>query len=153
MVATHSLRHLPRRAPRSRGVSRPLLIVGANGQLGRELAAEASEQGIATIAVGREELDVTQEEAVQVYVRDARPRAIVNCAAYTAVDQAESDTEAAHAINALGPEHLARACAGLDVPLLHVSTDYVFDGTKHSAYIEEDPVAPLGTYGRTKEEG
>jgi dTDP-4-dehydrorhamnose reductase len=69
------------------------------------------------------------------------------------VDKAETDTEAAHAINALGPEHLAHAAAELDIPLLHVSTDYVFDGTKTGAYTPDDPVAPLGAYGRTKEEG
>jgi dTDP-4-dehydrorhamnose reductase len=134
-------------------VSRPLLIVGARGQLGRELAAEASRRGIAAIAVGRDELDITQAEAVRRFVRGAVPRAIINGAAYTAVDRAEDDIEAAHAVNALGPEHLARAAAEHDIPLLHVSTDYVFDGTRNGAYTEDDPVAPLGAYGRTKEEG
>jgi dTDP-4-dehydrorhamnose reductase len=108
---------------------------------------------MSTIAVGREELDITQAEAVRRFVAEATPRAIINCAAYTAVDKAESDSDAAQAINAFGPEYLARVAAQHDIPLLHVSTDYVFDGTRNGAYTEDDPVAPLGAYGRTKEEG
>jgi dTDP-4-dehydrorhamnose reductase len=134
-------------------VSRPILITGANGQLGRELIAEASARGIRAVAAGRDDLDITQPEAVLAYVCEAAPRAIINCAAYTGVDKAESEIATAHAINALGPEHLSRAAAELDVPLLHVSTDYVFDGSKIGAYTENDGVAPLGVYGRTKEEG
>jgi dTDP-4-dehydrorhamnose reductase len=134
-------------------VSRPLLIVGAKGQLGRELCGETSRRALEILAVGRDELDITDADAVSRFVGDAAPRAIINAAAYTAVDKAESDGEAAHAINALGPEHLARAAAQLDIPLLHLSTDYVFDGTKHGAYRENDAVAPLGVYGTSKEEG
>jgi dTDP-4-dehydrorhamnose reductase len=134
-------------------VNRPILIIGAKGQLGRELVVEASRSGISTVAAGRDELDITQAGAVRQYVRDCAPRAIVNAAAYTAVDKAESDIDAAHAINALGPEHLGRAAAQYDTPFIHVSTDYVFDGTNSGAYTEDDPVAPLGVYGRTKEEG
>jgi dTDP-4-dehydrorhamnose reductase len=134
-------------------VSGPLLITGACGQLGRELTAEARRRRITTIAVGRDELDITKMDAVRQFLAEAAPRAVFNCAAYTAVDRAESDTETAYAINALGPEHLARAAAEHDIPLLHVSTDYVFDGTRRGAYTEDDAVAPLGAYGRTKEEG
>src|SRR5947209_17387679 len=85
-------------------------------------------------------------DAVRQFLAEAAPRAVFNCAAYTAVDRAESDTETAYAINALGPEHLARAAAEHDIPLLHVSTDYVFDGTRRGAYTEDDAVAPLGAY-------
>jgi dTDP-4-dehydrorhamnose reductase len=138
-------------------MSRPLLIVGAKGQLGRELSDEASRQNNgqsnAVVAVGHEQLDITQADAVRRLVGAAVPRAIINCAAYTAVDKAEGDSNAAHAINALGPEYLARAAAEHDIPLLHVSTDYVFDGAKSGAYTEDDPIAPLGVYGCTKEEG
>ncbi|HZY11909.1 MAG TPA: dTDP-4-dehydrorhamnose reductase [Beijerinckiaceae bacterium] len=134
-------------------MTRPLLIVGAKGQLGRELTEEAGRQNNAIVPVGREELDITQAAAVLRFVDEAAPRAIINCAAYTAVDKAESESDAAHAINALAPEYLARAAAKHDIPLLHVSTDYVFDGSKSGAYTEDDPVAPLGVYGRTKEEG
>ena len=130
-----------------------MLILGAKGQLGREVSGEARRQNKAFVALGREELDITHPEAVRRVVREAAPRAIINCAAYTAVDQAESDGVAAHVINALAPEFVARAAAEHDIPLLHVSTDYVFDGTKSGAYTEDDPVAPLGVYGRTKEEG
>jgi dTDP-4-dehydrorhamnose reductase len=132
---------------------RPLLIVGARGQLGRELVDVAGQRKLVIIAAGRDELDITQGEAVRRFVGEVAPRAIINAAAYTAVDRAESEPEAAHAINVLGPEHLAGVAAELDIPLLHVSTDYVFDGQKSGAYSEDDPVAPLGVYGRTKEEG
>ncbi|MBV8848045.1 MAG: dTDP-4-dehydrorhamnose reductase [Methylobacteriaceae bacterium] len=131
----------------------PILIVGAKGQLGHELSAEARRQSSPVVAVGRDDLDITCVEAVRRRVDETRPCAIVNCAAYTAVDKAESDSHAAHAINALGPEYLARAAAEHDIPLMHVSTDYVFDGTKSGAYTEHDRVAPLGVYGRSKEEG
>ncbi|HEX3179646.1 MAG TPA: dTDP-4-dehydrorhamnose reductase [Beijerinckiaceae bacterium] len=134
-------------------MSRPVLIVGARGQLGQELVRETRERAMPTIAAGRDDLDITREEAALAYVCEAAPRAIINCAAYTAVDKAESEAEAAHAINALAPGHLAQAAAELDIPLLHVSTDYVFDGTKSDAYTEDDPVAPLGAYGHSKEEG
>jgi dTDP-4-dehydrorhamnose reductase len=134
-------------------MSRALLIVGAKGQLGREIVRETSERGMSAIAVGREELDITQAETVWRFVGEAAPRAIINCAAYTAVDKAESDSDAAQAINAFGPEYLARAAADLDIPFLHVSTDYVFDGAKSGAYTEDEPVVPLGIYGRSKEEG
>jgi dTDP-4-dehydrorhamnose reductase len=134
-------------------VSRPLLIVGAQGQLGRELVTEAGRAGIPILAAGRDELDITHADDVRRFIRDTAPRAIINAAAYTAVDKAESEPDAAHAVNVFGPENLARATAEVDVPLLHVSTDYVFDGSKSGAYDEDDPVAPLGAYGRTKEEG
>ena len=134
-------------------MSRPLLIVGAQGQLGRELVTEAGRAGIPILAAGRDELDITHADDVRRFIRDTAPRAIINAAAYTAVDKAESEPDAAHAVNVLGPENLARAAAEVDVPLLHVSTDYVFDGSKSGAYDEDDPVAPLGAYGRTKEEG
>jgi len=134
-------------------VSPPLLIVGAKGQLGRELTEEASRTRVPLVAVGRAELEITHADDVRRFIRDAAPRAIINAAAYTSVDKAESEWDAAHAVNVLGPENLARAAAELDVPLLHVSTDYVFDGSKNGAYSEDDPIAPLGAYGRTKAEG
>ena len=134
-------------------MSPPLLIVGAKGQLGRELTEEASRTRVPLVAVGRAELEITHADDVRRFIRDAAPRAIINAAAYTSVDKAESEWDAAHAVNVLGPENLARAAAELDVPLLHVSTDYVFDGSKNGAYSEDDPIAPLGAYGRTKAEG
>ncbi|GAC1553182.1 MAG: dTDP-4-dehydrorhamnose reductase [Beijerinckiaceae bacterium] len=132
---------------------RPILIIGAKGQLGQELFAEAQRRDLAAIAIGREELDITRAEDVRRVVADSAPRLIVNAAAFTAVDKAESEPSAAQAANVLGPENLARAAAAANIPLLHVSTDYVFDGTKIGAYREEDPIAPLGVYGRTKAEG
>lgn len=134
-------------------MSRPLLIVGCRGQLGQELVAQARRRDLATIAVDRDVVDITRIEDVRRVVAQTHPRLIVNAAAFTAVDKAESEPEAAEAANVLGPENLARAAAAVDTALLHVSTDYVFDGTKIGAYVEDDPIAPLGVYGRTKAKG
>ncbi len=127
-----------------------VLITGANGQLGWELTRRAHKQGIAVTAVDRAVLDITDQAQVARVVAEAAPRIVINAAAYTAVDQAESDADAAHAVNRSGPAHLAKACAEHQIPLIHVSTDYVFDGTKDGVYSEEDSVAPLGVYGASK---
>jgi dTDP-4-dehydrorhamnose reductase len=102
------------------------------------------------------EIDITQPQAVRELIAAVKPRAVVNCAAYTNVDKAESDEEAAYRVNALGPKHLAQACGDLDIELVHISTDYVFSGDpiiENGAprqYIEEDVCAPATAYGRTK---
>lgn len=130
-----------------------LLITGAEGQLGHELARRATARGRAIEAVGRGGLDITDAAAVAAKIAASRPKLVINAAAYTAVDKAESDAETAWAVNRDGPAHLAATCADLGIPLVHVSTDYVFDGTKVGAYAEDDPVAPLGVYGASKEAG
>jgi dTDP-4-dehydrorhamnose reductase len=96
---------------------------------------------------------VTDPNQVSAIVAERRPQFVVNAAAYTAVDRAEREPEAAWRVNAAGPETIAAACAAHRVPMIHISTDYVFDGTKAQPYQEHDPVAPLGVYGRTKAEG
>jgi len=129
-----------------------LLVTGANGQVGHALAAMASAD-LEIVALGRARLDVTDADAVRRLVEAHAPDAVVNAAAYTAVDRAEGEPDLAFAVNRDGPAHLAGACAEAGIPLLHVSTDYVFDGAKEGPYTEDDPVAPLGVYGRSKWEG
>ncbi len=134
----------------------PVLVTGANGQLGqsfRWLAPEALVDGIKLIFTERAALDVADADAVARFLAANPVRAVVNAAAYTAVDRAESEPAAATRANALGPEVLAQACRARGIALLHVSTDYVFDGYKTEPYTELDPTHPLGVYGRTKLEG
>lgn len=130
-----------------------LLVTGGGGQLATELVRQAGIHQV--IALARTELDITDAAAVFKAVGKVAPDAVVNAAAYTAVDRAESEAEIAFATNRDGPAHLATACAAHGIPLLHVSTDYVFDGAKAGAYTEQDPPgpAPLGVYGQSKAEG
>lgn len=130
-----------------------LLVTGVQGQLGSELLLRGKRQGFAVVGLNRAELDIADEAAVARAVADAKPDLVVNAAAYTAVDLAETETERAFAINADGPRNLARACAAGGMPLIHVSTDYVFDGASSAGYREDDPVAPLNVYGASKEAG
>jgi dTDP-4-dehydrorhamnose reductase len=103
--------------------------------------------------IGRTEVDIADADAVARTVAEAQPAMVVNAAAYTKVDRAETEPDAAFRANATGPGMLAAACAAAGIPLLHISTDYVFDGTKPTAYVEDDPIAPLGVYGESKAEG
>ena len=125
-----------------------LLITGSKGQLGAELVRQAISHDV--IAVGYDQLDITDTAAVSSFARDIRPDAVINAAAYTAVDKAENESSVAFAVNHDGPENLAVACHSIGIPLIHVSTDYVFDGCKKAPYAETDPVAPLGVYGASK---
>jgi dTDP-4-dehydrorhamnose reductase len=130
-----------------------LAVFGAAGQLGRALARVAAAQGVSLAGFDRATVDVTNAEAVRTALAAARADAVINAAAYTAVDKAESEPERAFAVNRDGARTLAVEAARLNLPLIHVSTDYVFDGTKHGAYAEDDPIAPLGVYGKSKAEG
>jgi len=125
-----------------------LLVSGARGQLGRELVRLGG--GRELMAVSHEQLDITNADAVLRCCEAFRPDVVINAAAYTAVDRAETERAAAFAVNRDGVANLARACRRMGVPLIHVSTDYVFDGTKHGTYDEHDPVSPLGVYGASK---
>lgn len=126
-------------------------MTGANGQLGRQVVARASVRGIVVRGVGSRELDITDPESVNAQVEPGS--VVINCAAYTAVDAAETDKAAARAVNVTGPKNLARACVAAGADLLHVSTDYVFSGDADTPYETDAPTGPLTVYGRTKLEG
>ncbi len=130
----------------------PLLLLGKDGQVGWELQRALPLLG-PVVAVGRAECDLADPDAVRALVRRTAPRAIVNAAAYTAVDQAESDRAGAWRINAELPALLAGEAAALDAWLVHYSTDYVFDGSGEAPWRESDEPAPLGAYGRSKLDG
>jgi dTDP-4-dehydrorhamnose reductase len=129
-----------------------ILLTGKNGQLGFELRRALAPLG-EIIAVGSRECDLADADALRALVRRVAPDVIVNPAAYTAVDKAESDEATARAVNAVAPAILGEEGARLGALVLHYSTDYVFDGTKEGAYTEADPPAPRSVYGRTKLEG
>lgn len=128
-----------------------ILIIGANGQLGQDCRALFA-PGHEVLALDRPAIDITDLSSVRDAVRSFRPDAVLNCAAYTAVDKAETDEETCRAINADGPMEIALALAGTGAILVHISTDYVFDGTKPlgERYVEEDAPCPVSAYGRTK---
>ncbi|MGQ9426144.1 dTDP-4-dehydrorhamnose reductase [Gilvimarinus sp. F26214L] len=127
-----------------------ILLTGANGQVGWEVQRLAKEQGLPLVALGRDELDISDREAVAQRLAASSASIVINGAAYTAVDKAEQEPELAFAINGDGPGFLAEACAKLGIPLLHISTDYVFDGASSIPYREGDAVNPLNVYGRSK---
>ena len=130
-----------------------ILVFGGAGQLGRELVQLAAAGGIPLTALARAEADISDADAVARALRDHRATVVVNGAAYNAVDRAESERAAAALANAVGPAILAQACAAARVPLVHISTDYVFDGKKDGAYRETDPINPLSVYARSKADG
>lgn len=132
---------------------RPILVFGAGGQLGQEILARSASAQIDVRGATHEEADVANSLAVSRLIATVRPALVVNCAAYTAVDKAESEPDTARLANAVGAANVARATEAAGLPLIHVSTDYVFDGTKRGAYDERDPIAPINVYGQTKAEG
>lgn len=129
---------------------RSILVTGANGQLGRELARIACPDGYEVVALDRAALDLTDPVAIAEMVASRDWAAVINGAAYTAVDKAESDVVSAWQVNALAPAAFAQACAAAGIPLVQVSTDYVFAGDRQGAWEVTDPVAPLGVYGASK---
>ena len=130
-----------------------LLVFGGAGQVGRAFAEIAPPEGWSVTALGHAEADVTDPASVEEALKRYRPAAVVNAAAYTAVDKAESEPDVCMRINCDGAGILARAAAAANVPLLHISTDYVFDGSKDGPWTEYDPVHPLSAYGAAKEAG
>jgi dTDP-4-dehydrorhamnose reductase len=131
-------------------VTADILLTGAQGQLGWEIQRRGPAAGLAVQGYGRAELDITDRDRVLRSVESSTPKVVVNAAAFTAVDKSEADAAAAFSVNRDGPAHLAEACALLGVPMIHLSTDYVFDGAKSGAYVEDDQTAPLGVYGASK---
>jgi dTDP-4-dehydrorhamnose reductase len=127
-----------------------VLITGAAGMLGQDLVGASVDAGHVLAALPRAELDITDPDAVEAAVRAARPDVVFNCAAYTNVDGCETDVETALTVNGGGAGNVARAAAGAGAWIVHVSSDYVFDGAKREPYVESDAPAPLSQYGRSK---
>ncbi|MGY8774343.1 dTDP-4-dehydrorhamnose reductase [Spongiibacter tropicus] len=130
-----------------------VLLTGANGQLGRCVQDLFIRSEYELIALGHTALDIGDADAVSSIIAELRPKAIINAAAYTAVDRAEAEPELAAQINTVGPGNLARAAEKIDALLIHISTDYVFDGRKMTPYVETDATNPQGVYGKTKLDG
>ena len=130
-----------------------VLITGVNGQVGWELDRRGAQHGFKVLGLDHADLDITNSNSVDEAIQRAGISLVVNAAAYTNVDRAESEPELAFAVNRDGPAHLASSCAEAEIPLIHISTDYVFDGTRKGPYFETDPISPLGVYGRSKAAG
>lgn len=129
---------------------RKLLVTGAGGMLGKALVACLESRDHKVIAMPKEKLDVTNYEQVQEVLKDQKPSLVLHCAAYTKVDQAESEPALAFLINGYGTENLAVVCNQLDIPMLYISSDYVFDGNQNRPYTTWDQTSPLSVYGKTK---
>lgn len=127
-----------------------LLITGANGQVGWELKRQAKGE---VHAFNKYDLNIANPYSVEYVIKRIAPDVVINAAAYTSVDKAEENRCLAFAVNRDGPGFIAMACKKYDIPLIHISTDYVFDGKKNGAYAEDDEVSPLGAYGQSKYEG
>ena len=128
-----------------------VLITGCHGQVGSCLTEQlADNENITVLALDRQHLDITSQDAVSTVVTEFQPSVIINAAAHTAVDKAEEEVELSYAINRDGPKYLAQAAQAIDAAILHISTDYVFEGNKVGDYIETDPTNPQGVYGESK---
>ena len=128
-----------------------ILITGAYGMLGSDLRETLKDHEL--LITGSKDLDITDENKVMNYILEKSPEIVINAAAYTAVDNCETDYENAYSVNAIGPKNLAKACNKINIPLIHISTDYVFDGNKRTPLTEEDNLGPKTVYGKTKLEG
>lgn len=129
------------------------LIIGKSGQVSSSLLGLMGGDGNRALASGRPEIDLRDPQSVRRAILAARPKVVVNAAAYTAVDKAEDEPDVAYAVNATGAEAVAKAAAEIGAAIIHFSTDYVFDGRKRTPYVETDVVSPIGVYGRSKQEG
>ena len=127
-----------------------IMITGAYGQVGFCLTQQAQANGWDVLAIDRDKLDITDPQAVNTLVKEYQPDVIINAAAHTAVDKAETEIDSSYSINRDGPKYLADAAAAVGAVILHISTDYVFAGDKDGIYTESDPVAPQGVYGASK---
>ena len=127
-----------------------ILVTGASGQLGHDLVIELNKRGHEVIGVSSKDLDITDCDAVMCKLAELKPKAVMHCAAYTAVDNAEDDKERCDAVNHIGTENIAKACAQIGAKLLYLSTDYVFAGNGDKPWEPDDKANPLNTYGLTK---
>ncbi len=130
-----------------------ILVTGVNGQLGHDVMNEGRSRGYEMIGTDADKMDITDAKKVTEVITDCVPDAVIHCAAYTAVDAAESSRELCQKVNVEGTGNIARVCAALDIPMMYFSTDYVFDGEGEMYRSEDDPKAPLNWYGQTKYDG
>jgi dTDP-4-dehydrorhamnose reductase len=130
-----------------------VIVTGSKGQVGTELCKKGKTRGFKIIPLDLPDFDISDQMAVENQVVNNDVNMVVNAAAYTAVDRAESESDIAFAVNQKGPENLALSCKTAGIPLIHISTDYVFDGSKKGYYIESDTISPLGVYGTSKAAG
>jgi len=130
-----------------------ILVIGSNGQLGWELVRQSKQYGFETLGVDQPQLDITDPIQVEKFITNYHPALVINPAAYTQVDGAETEPDIAFSVNRDGAGNVAKACHLVRVPLFHISTDFVFNGDKVSPYNESDPVSPVNIYGRSKAEG
>jgi dTDP-4-dehydrorhamnose reductase len=126
-----------------------ILLIGQDGQVGQELQKTLAPLG-ELVGVGRQQLDLAQPDQIRQAIAQIAPNLIINAAAYTAVDKAESESDLAYAINAAAPQQMAESAQQLGAPLIHISTDYVFDGCKNTPYVETDATNPVSVYGKSK---
>ena len=130
-----------------------ILLTGAKGQLGCEIVGQSRGSGIHVDATDLPETDISRSDQARNAVHDYRPDLVINAAAYTAVDRAEAEEDIAFQVNAHGPKYLAETCEAAGIPMIHISTDYVFAGTRETPYSEDDPLSPVGIYGQSKAQG
>lgn len=130
-----------------------VLVTGVNGQLGYDVVKELDKRGHQAVGVDRESMDLTSTQQIKECIETVNPEAIIHCAAYTAVDKAEDEEELCRRVNAIASKEIAEYAKALDIPMIYISTDYVFDGTKDGEYTEEDMPNPINVYGKTKYEG
>lgn len=130
-----------------------VLVTGVKGQLGYDVVRELEKRGLEAVGVDIEEMDITDAESVRNVIGEAAPDAVIHCAAYTAVDAAEENEAVCRRVNAEGTGNIAKVCKELDIKMLYISTDYVFDGTGERPWEPEDVRAPKSVYGQTKYEG
>ena len=130
-----------------------VLVTGVRGQLGYDVVRELKKRQIETVGVDVEEMDITDPAQTETVIREAAPDAVIHCAAYTAVDAAEDNEELCREVNARGTENVARICGEMNIKMMYISTDYVFDGKGTRPWEPDDPRDPLNVYGQTKYEG
>ena len=130
-----------------------ILVTGVKGQLGYDVVKALESRGHQPVGVDREEMDLMNNNMIQNFIMNLKPEAIIHCAAYTAVDQAEEEVEICYQINAEAVKVIAECAKTLDIPMIYISTDYVFDGTKASEYVETDIPNPINVYGASKLKG
>lgn len=130
-----------------------ILVTGVNGQLGYDVVKELNKRGYEAIGVDRENMDLTNVGEIKKVINNENPDGIIHCAAYTAVDNAEEEVNLCERVNAISVKKIALCAKDLDIPMIYISTDYVFDGTKEGLYIEDDNTCPINVYGETKLKG